>query len=124
MAIDDLDRIHIRDLRLRCVIGVDDEERREKQDVVIQATMWIDLRQAGQSDNLADTVNYRTVKKSIVSAVEASRFRLVEALAERIAELCLENPLVARVRVCVDKPGALRFARSVGVEILRERVDG
>lgn len=116
-----MDRIVIKDLLARCVIGVTDEERREKQDVVINVALSADLRQAGQSDRIEDSVDYREVKKRILAAVEESEYHLAEALAERVAEVCLENETVKAVRVTVEKPSALRFARSVGVEILRGR---
>ena len=108
-----MDRIYIRDLALRCFIGVFPEERRGKQDVVINVVLECDHRPAARSDRLEDAVDYKALKKEIVA--------LVEALADRIAASCLENPRVARATVTVDKPGALRFARSVGVEITRER---
>ncbi|MCX5769699.1 MAG: dihydroneopterin aldolase [Candidatus Hydrogenedentes bacterium] len=117
-----LDAIHIRDLHLRCIIGIFPEERREKQDVVINVTMYADLRQASRSDRIEDTVDYKSVKLRIVEMVEKSQFLLVERLAEEIAGLCLQAPLVRRVTVTVDKPAALRFARSVAVEITRGRV--
>lgn len=116
-----MDRILIRDLQVRCIIGINDEERREKQDVVINLAISVDLRPAGQSDRFEDTMDYRALKKRIVAMVEDSRFYLVEALAEAIANICLEHPLVEQVQVSLDKPSALRFARSVGVEIVRGR---
>ena len=116
-----MDRILIQDLALRCVIGVNAEERREKQDIVISITLEVDLRKAGRSDDLVDTVDYKALKKKILAVVEGSKYLLVEALAERIAALGLEDPRVERVTVLVEKPGALRFARSVGVEISRDR---
>ena len=116
-----MDRIFIRDLALRCIIGVQDFERREKQDVLINLELEADLREAGASDDIGNTVDYKTLKKRIIALVEDSRFKLVEALAETIARTALENPKVRRVKVLVEKPGALRFARSVGVEITRER---
>ena len=120
-----LDAIHIRDLHLRCIIGVFDDERRAKQDVVITVSMNADLRQAGVSDRIEDTVDYKGIKKRILALVEESTFFLVESLADNIARICLENERVMCARVTVDKPGALRFARSVAVEIVREReVDG
>jgi D-erythro-7,8-dihydroneopterin triphosphate epimerase len=115
------DRIHIRDLKLRCIIGVYPEERREKQDVTIQITLVTDLRQAGQSDDLADTVDYKAVKQQVVAMVEGSSFQLVERLAQRIADICLAPPRVAAAQVVVEKPGALRFARTVAVEITRRK---
>ena len=115
------DQIHIRDLHLRCVIGIYEDERRTKQDVMINVTLYADCRAAGQSDRIEDTVDYKTIKKRVIAMVEASDYFLVERLAERITELCLENERVHAARVVVDKPGALRFARSVAVEIVRTR---
>lgn len=116
-----MDRIHIRDLRLRCILGIDDRERREKQDVTIQITLHADLRLAGRTDRFADTVDYRAIKKRVVKLVETSEYFLVEALAEAVAGACLEDARVRRADVMVEKPGALRFARTVGIEITRRR---
>jgi 2-amino-4-hydroxy-6-hydroxymethyldihydropteridine diphosphokinase len=117
------DQIQIKDLLLRAVIGVNDEERRDRQDVLINLTLYTDTRAAGASDALADAVNYRAIAKRIIHLVENSQFYLVEKLAAEIAALCLEDQRVERVAVRVEKPGALRFARSVGVEIERTRAD-
>lgn len=116
-----LDQIHIRDLSVRCIVGIYPEERREKQDVTINITLFADLRRAGQSDNIEDTVDYKTIKKNVLSMTEGSSYLLIERLAEQIAEICLDNEKVLAVSVLVEKPGALRFARTVGVEIFRER---
>lgn len=116
-----VDKILIKDLQARCILGVGDEERREKQDVLINIVLFADLRPAAQSDRFEDAVDYRAIKKRVIAMVEASRYFLVEALAERAAELCLEHPSVQKVQVTVEKPLALRFARSVGVEITRSR---
>lgn len=113
------DQIHIRDLRFRCIIGIHEEERRERQDVVVNLTLWVDLALACRTDRIADTVDYKTLKKDILALGEQSRFKLIEALAQRIADLCLKDKRIRQVRVCVDKPTALRFARSVAVEIVR-----
>ena len=115
------DQIHIRDLLLRTVIGINDEERRDRQDVLINICLYADLRRPGVSDAVQDTVNYRTLTKRIVQLVEDSQFYLVEKLAAEIAAICLDDSGVQRVQVQVEKPGALRFARSVGVEIDRTR---
>lgn len=116
-----LDKIHIRDLQLRCIVGIYPEERREKQDVNINLTLHADLARAGQSDRIEDTVDYKSAKQAVVALVEQSSFQLVERLAQAIAEVCLSRPGVLRVDVTVEKPAALRFARTVGVEITRER---
>ena len=114
-----LDMIHIRDLALRCIIGINDDERVNRQDVVINITLWADLRQACRSDDIHDTVDYKAVKQSVLRLVENSSFLLVEKLAQQIADTCLEAPRVERVRIQVEKPGALRFTRTVGIDIVR-----
>ena len=119
-----LDKIHIKDLLIRCIVGLNPEERREKRDVVINITLHADLGKACQSDRIEDSVDYKTVKKKVIAVVEQSSFFLIERLAERIAEVCLDDPQVIRARVSVEKPQALRFARTVGVEIVRERSSG
>ena len=118
------DQILVRDLRFRCIVGVNDQERHEKQDVVVQITLGVDLRQAGRSDALEDTVDYKALKKDVLAMAERSQFQLVEALAESIADICLKRARVGRVVVAVEKPGALRFARTVGVRIVRSRKPG
>lgn len=116
-----MDKILIKDLLARCIIGVYEEERRERQDVVINVVLHADLRKAGKTDKFDDTVDYRAIKKQILAICDECRFYLVEALAQRVADICLENPMVKRAVVTVEKPSALRFARSVGVEIDRSR---
>ena len=115
------DRILIKDLMLRCVLGISGEERREKQDVLINLILWTDLRAAAATDSIEDTVDYSALKKRIITLVEGSQCRLAETLADRIANLCLEHSAVQQVQVTVEKPTALRFAHSVGVEIIRSR---
>jgi FolB domain-containing protein len=116
-----MDRMLISDLLVRCILGIGDEERKNKQDVLINLSLSVDLRPAGASDRLEDSVDYAALKKRIVAMTEGSQFFLVEALAERIAAICLEHPAVTEAEVRVEKPTALRFARSVGVEITRGR---
>lgn len=117
------DRIQIKDLLLRAIIGINEEERRNRQDVLINIALYADSRPAGVSDDIEDAVNYRTITKQVIRRVEASSFCLVEKMAAEIAAICLEDPRVEAVDVRVEKPGALRFARSVGVEIHRTRSD-
>lgn len=114
-----LDRIHIRDLEARCIVGIYPAERENLQDVVLNVTLHVDLSKAGTSDNIDDTVDYKSLKKRLLKMVEASDFFLIERMAETCAAICLEDQRVHRVDVTVDKPGALRFARSVAVEITR-----
>ena len=115
------DKILIKDLLLRCIIGVNEFERKEKQDVVINVAIWSDLAEAVKSDDIRKAVDYKKITKDIISLVEKSEFFLVETLAEKIAQNCLKHDKVKKVKVTVEKPGALRFARSVGVEIVRKK---
>lgn len=116
-----MDQIFIKDLLARGIIGMNAWEREKPQDIVINITLYADLREAGQTDDIKKSVDYRRVaKKAMAQAETAGRFT-VEALASDIAELCLEEPNVQKVRVRVEKPGAVRFSRSVGVEVERER---
>ena len=115
------DQIQIVDLLLRTIIGINEEERRNRQDVLINITLYADTRAAGVSDDIDDAVNYRTITKRVIALVEGSQFYLVEKMTAEIAAICLEDPRVERARVRVEKPGALRFARSVGLELERRR---
>ena len=116
-----MDRILIKDLMLRCILGLSDEERHERQDVLINLILWTDLRMAAANDRIEDTVDYAALKKRIITLVEASQYHLAETLADRIANLCLEESAIQQVQVTLEKPTALRFAHSVGVEIIRSR---
>src|SRR5215475_340854 len=108
-----MDRIMIKQLLVRCILGVGAEERRDKQDVLISVVLYTDLTKAGRTDRPEETVDYRSVNKDILAAVDGSQYHLAEALAERVAETCLAYGAVQRVQVTVEKPGALRFAGSV-----------
>lgn len=117
------DRILVKDLFLRTIIGINDDERSNRQDVLINLVLDVDTRAAGRSDDIADTVNYRSITKQVIDLVEGSRFFLVEKLAEEIARVCLGDRRVECVEVRVEKPAALRFAKSVGICITRTRDD-
>ena len=116
-----MDCVFIRDLLLRCVIGIRPEERHKKQDVLLNVAMDVDLHDACGSDALEDSVDYKQIRDEIVGMVETSQYLLVEAMAGRVAEICLKESRVRRVTVTVEKPGAVRFARSVGVRVVREK---
>lgn len=117
------DKIIIKDLLLRGIIGLNDWEREKTQDILINLTLFTDMHAAGESDNPDDILNYRTITKAIINYVESSSHYLVEALAAAIARICVVDHGANRVIVRVEKPGALRYAQSVGVEIERERAD-
>ena len=117
-----MDKVFIKDLLVRGVIGISDFERRLPQDILINVILFTDIQKAGQSDDIEDCVNYSTVAKKVIAHSEKIQRHTVEALASDIAEICLQEQKVSRVLVRVEKPGAVRFSQSVGVEIERERV--
>lgn len=116
-----MDKVLIKDLLVRGIIGVSERERAQPQDIVINVVLHTDITQGAQTDNIELCVNYRTAAKAIIAHIEKVSRYTVEALSEDIASLCLDMPGVERVRVRVEKPGAVRFARSVGVEITRKK---
>jgi dihydroneopterin aldolase/D-erythro-7,8-dihydroneopterin triphosphate epimerase len=117
-----LDRIIIRDLLVRGIVGIKPEERENRQDILINVTLWADTRPAAASDDIADAVNYRTVAKALIAHIEQSAPWLVERLADDLARICFQqDSRVQAVELTVEKPGALRFARSVGLTIYRQR---
>jgi FolB domain-containing protein len=116
-----MDKIFIKDLVARGIIGINDWEREKPQEIRINIELFADLSAAGESDDLNHSVNYRTIaKKAQAHAETAGRFT-VEALAADLAKICLAEPGVEKVLVRVEKPGAVRFSHSVGVEIERRR---
>ena len=122
MELHELDRILIKDLLVRGIIGINPEERTNKQDILVNATMWADTRMASVSDNMDDSVNYKTVAKTMIAHLESEQPYLVEKLVADLTRICFESdPRVMAAEVTVEKPGALRFARSVGVTIFRRR---
>jgi FolB domain-containing protein len=118
-----MDQVFITNLAARGILGVNDWERENPRDILINLALWVDLHAAGQSDNLADCVNYATLAKKILAHAETAGRFTVEALAVDLAQICLEDGRVEKVRVRVDKPGAVPFTQSVGVEIERTRAD-
>ncbi len=117
------DRIFLHGLTAECIIGFIDWERRVRQTVVVDLELPVDCARAAQSDEVADTLDYKQVAKRVRAFIEASECRLVETLAQRLALLVLEEFPVDWVRVSLNKPGALRNARDVGVMIERTRAD-
>jgi FolB domain-containing protein len=116
-----MDHILIKDLLARGIIGISDRERAQPQDILVNIVIFTDIQKAAVSDNIEDCVNYRTIAKKILAHVETIERYTVEALAADIAELCMEEKGVEGVRVRVEKPGAVRFSKSVGVEIERHQ---
>lgn len=117
------DRIFLRGLTAECIIGFIDWERRVKQTVVLDLELPVDCARAAASDEVTDTVDYKRVAKRVLAFIEASEFKLVETLAQRLALLLLEEFELAWVRLSLNKPGAIRNSRDVGVVIERRRAD-
>lgn len=114
-----LDTLYINDLIIPCIIGVFENERREKQQVIINIALSVDTRKAGTSDDIKNTVNYHDISIKIIELVEKSKFYLLEKLAQEIANVCLKNKLVKQVTVRVEKPKAVKLAKSSAIEIIR-----
>jgi 7,8-dihydroneopterin aldolase/epimerase/oxygenase len=117
------DRIFLRGLAVECIIGFIDWERRVKQTVVIDLEFPVDCRAAARSDEVANTVDYKAVAKRVIAFVEASEFKLVETLAHRLGVLVIEEFSLEWVRISVNKPGAIRGSRDVGIVLERTRAD-
>ncbi|MBT8212542.1 MAG: dihydroneopterin aldolase [Acidimicrobiia bacterium] len=117
-----MDRIHIFDLEVDGILGIKPEERVNKQVIRVNVTLWVDTARAAKSDDIDDAVNYRTITKAIVAHIEEGEPYLVERLVAEIAEICFEtDSRITEAEVRVEKPGALRHARSVGITIHRTR---
>ncbi|MBL8062363.1 MAG: dihydroneopterin aldolase [Anaerolineales bacterium] len=116
-----MDKVFIKDLLVRGVIGIRDWEREVEQDILINVTVYTDTVRAAETDNIADCVDYSALAKKVRAHAETVKRLTVEALANDLAKICLETPLVRKAVVRVEKPGAVRFAKSVGVEVERKR---
>ena len=114
-----MDKTFIKDLLVRGIIGIRDWEREKPQDILINITAFTDTRRAAETDNIADCVDYSALAKKVQAHAEKAARLTVEALANDLAKLCLEQKGIQKVIVRVEKPGAVRFAKSVGVEIER-----
>jgi FolB domain-containing protein len=116
-----MDKIIIKNLLVRGIIGINDSERKRPQDILINVTLFSDTRRAAETDDINHCVNYSTMSKKIMSHAETAERFTVEALANDLAKLCLDDTDVQKVIVRVEKPRAVRFVESVGVEIERSR---
>lgn len=116
-----MDKVIIKNLRARGIIGLNDWEREKPQDILINIEIDAELVKAGETDDIQYSVNYRTVAKKALVIAETAAKLTVEALAHDIAAAALEEERAVRVKVRVEKPGAVRFADSVGVEVVRSR---
>jgi dihydroneopterin aldolase len=117
------DRIFLRGLTVECIIGFIDWERRVKQTIVIDLEFPVDCRTTARTDEVANTVDYKAVAKRVIAFVEASEFKLVETLAHRLGMLVIEEFSLEWARISVNKPGAIRGSRDVGIMLERTRAD-
>jgi dihydroneopterin aldolase len=117
------DRIFLRDLRTETIIGIYDWERKVRQTISFDLEFPGDIRRAAASDRIEDTLNYKSVAKRVLAFVESTECQLVETLAERVAQMILREFALEWVKVTLNKPGAVRGSRDVGVEIERSRAD-
>lgn len=118
-----MDKTFIKDLLARGIIGVNDWERKKPQDILINVTVFSDASRAGESDDIKECVDYSALAKKIQAHAETAARMTVEALANDLVKICLAQNGVRKAIVRVEKPGAVRFAKSVGVEIERKRDD-
>lgn len=118
-----MDKTFIKNLLVRGIIGIRDWERETKQDILINVTVFSEPTRAGETDDIRDCVDYSALAVKIQTHVESAGRLTVEGLANDLAGICLGLPLVQKVVVRVEKPGAVRFAKSAGVEIERSRSD-
>ena len=114
-------RIRIKDLRLRTYIGINDDEIRNKQDVVINIEVLYPVRNAVRANDIEDALNYRTLTKAVIAHVENNRFSLLERMTQELLDLVMREPSVCHAQVEVDKPHALRFADSVSITLAAGR---
>ena len=114
-----MDIVFIRDLQIETVIGIYDWERKVRPIISLDIDMATDIQKAASSDNIDDTLSYKTVAKRLIAFVEESEFELVESLAEKICAIILDEFDVPWVRLTLNKPGAVRGSKSVGVMIER-----
>jgi len=116
-----MDKTFIKDLLVRGIIGVNDWERKKPQDILINITVFSDTSVAGETDDIKDCVDYSTLAKKVQAHAEKAARLTVEALANDLIRICFEQTGVKKAIVRVEKPGAVRFAKSVGVEVERKR---
>ncbi|NIP39372.1 MAG: dihydroneopterin aldolase [Candidatus Dadabacteria bacterium] len=113
--------LRIENIRLRTIVGIYEWEKENKQDVVINVELEFDGNKAAKSDNIEDSVNYKTINKEIIEHIENGKFDLIEKIAGDVLDIILKHDKVQKAAVKVDKPGALRFTDSVSVQLGREK---
>lgn len=113
------DKLSINELLVPCIIGVFENERKEKQNVSISLELSVDTHKAGQTDNISDTVSYHDIANDVYRLVSESHFQLLEKLAQTVADFCLKDKRIQQVVVHIQKPQALKHAKSAAITITR-----
>ena len=113
--------LFIKNLTVKCVIGVNPNEREREQEIRMQIFLWTDIAKASRSDNLEDALDYSAIYKKVVQRVEHSKFYLIERLAYEVATICLQHPLTRKAKVIVEKIEVLEKAESAGIELTLEK---
>lgn len=118
----ELDRILIKDLSIPGILGINPEERINEQQILVNAVLWADTKPGAATDDIEDAVNYRTITKAMIAHIQDGKPMLVERLVQELVDICFDlEPRIKQVEMTVEKPGALRHARSVGICITRVR---
>lgn len=115
------DKIYLKNITVNILIGINPEEKINKQTVIISAVLNTDCKKAALSDDIADAVDYSVIHDEIVEHANSTHYDLIETLAENVAAICLKSEAVKKCKVRIDKPEALEFAESVAVEISRSQ---
>ena len=118
-----MDKIFIKDLVVNCIIGVNQEERMQEQDVIINVILYVNIHDACRDDDLRKSVDYDRLASKIISVSKSAKRLTLEALANDIAVVCFLEPIVSKVKLSVEKPNAIKNAKSAGISITRVRKD-
>ena len=118
---DQIAKINIRDLRLRTFIGINEDEKKNQQDVVINIRIHYHAQKAVTFNVIEEALNYRTITKKVIAHVEKNRFLLLERMTDEVLSLIMEHPQVMWADVTIDKPHALRFSDSVSISLSARR---
>ena len=116
-----LDKISIKDIELRCIIGISEDERKQKQNIILNLTYYASTRISGRTDNIKDCVNYSTIYKDLISYVESSHFNTLEGLSNNLAKRYILKFNVERINIKIRKPEVLRFSKGPEIEIDRSK---
>ena len=114
---DQIAKIHIKDLRVRTFVGINEDEKRNRQDVIINIRIHYHAEKAVSFNSIDEALNYRTITKKIIKHVEDNRFLLLERMTDEVLLIVMENPQVVWSDIRIDKPGALRFCDSVSITL-------